>query len=91
MLDVLIDASYFDNTDNVSHSGLDLNEKMQNLESEGKVEQGKKQIASASSALIIGGILGLIQAAFLILTAKPLLSFMGVKSVSARRLVNKTC
>ncbi|KAL6516297.1 Protein DETOXIFICATION 42 [Orobanche gracilis] len=47
-----------------------------------KPNQGKKQIASASSALIIGTILGLIQAAFLILAAKPLLSFMGVKSDS---------
>ncbi|GFP87021.1 mate efflux family protein 1 [Phtheirospermum japonicum] len=47
-----------------------------------KAEPGKKQIASASSALIIGGILGLLQAVFLILAAKPLLSFMGVKSDS---------
>lgn len=46
-----------------------------------KSEQGKKQIASASSALIIGGILGLIEAAFLINAARPLLSFMGIKSV----------
>ncbi|KAK6119779.1 hypothetical protein DH2020_046483 [Rehmannia glutinosa] len=66
----------------------DLDEKMYNLESTNnsfeiaKAEQGKKQIASASSALIIGGILGLIQAVFLILAAKPLLSFMGVKSDS---------
>ncbi|KAG8389001.1 hypothetical protein BUALT_Bualt02G0184000 [Buddleja alternifolia] len=43
----------------------------------------KKKIPSASSALIIGGILGLVQAAFLIFAAKPLLSFMGVKSDSA--------
>ncbi|GER46217.1 MATE efflux family protein, partial [Striga asiatica] len=48
-----------------------------------KAEPRKKQIASASSALIIGGILGIIQAAFLILAAKPLLSFMGVKPHSS--------
>ncbi|KAL0371111.1 UNVERIFIED_CONTAM: protein DETOXIFICATION 42 [Sesamum angustifolium] len=48
-----------------------------------KTEQGKKQIASASSALIIGAVLGILQAAFLILAAKPLLSFMGVKPVSS--------
>ncbi|CAA0833466.1 MATE efflux family protein 1 [Striga hermonthica] len=48
-----------------------------------KTEPGKKQIASASSALIIGGILGIIQAAFLILAAKPLLSFMGIKPHSS--------
>ncbi|KAG2292059.1 hypothetical protein Bca4012_008055 [Brassica carinata] len=39
----------------------------------------KRNIPSASSALIIGAILGLLQAAFLIFTARPLLSFMGVK------------
>ncbi|XP_071719683.1 protein DETOXIFICATION 42-like isoform X2 [Rutidosis leptorrhynchoides] len=42
----------------------------------------KKQIPSASSALIIGGILGFLQAAFLILGAKPVLGFMGIKSDS---------
>ncbi|KAG7594830.1 Multi antimicrobial extrusion protein [Arabidopsis thaliana x Arabidopsis arenosa] len=39
----------------------------------------KRNIPSASSALIIGGFLGLFQAVFLISAAKPLLSFMGVK------------
>ncbi|KAL0435388.1 UNVERIFIED_CONTAM: protein DETOXIFICATION 42 [Sesamum radiatum] len=63
----------------------DSSKKMCKLESGGnsfeigKTEQGKKQIASASSALIIGAVLGILQAAFLILAAKPLLSFMGVK------------
>ncbi|KAI3471585.1 hypothetical protein Pfo_028235 [Paulownia fortunei] len=42
----------------------------------------KRHISSASSALIIGGTLGLIQAVILICTAKPLLSYMGVKSNS---------
>ncbi|KAK4412975.1 protein DETOXIFICATION 42 [Sesamum alatum] len=42
----------------------------------------KRHISSASSALIIGGALGLIQAIILICTAKPLLSYMGVKSTS---------
>ncbi|CAA0812742.1 MATE efflux family protein 1 [Striga hermonthica] len=42
----------------------------------------KKHIPSASSALIIGGALGLIQAVTLICTAKPLLSYMGVKTDS---------
>ncbi|KAK9116533.1 hypothetical protein Sjap_015480 [Stephania japonica] len=35
---------------------------------------------SASSALFFGGVLGLLQAIFLITAAKPLLQFMGVKS-----------
>ncbi|XP_016449322.1 protein DETOXIFICATION 42 isoform X1 [Nicotiana tabacum] len=42
----------------------------------------KRHIPSASSALIIGAILGLIQAVFLISGAKPILNFMGVKSGS---------
>nr|GFC80085.1 protein DETOXIFICATION 42 [Tanacetum cinerariifolium] len=42
----------------------------------------KKRIPSASSALIIGGILGFLQAAFLIMGAKPVLGFMGIKSDS---------
>ncbi|XP_024983317.1 protein DETOXIFICATION 42 [Cynara cardunculus var. scolymus] len=42
----------------------------------------KKRIPSASSALVIGGILGFLQAAFLIIGAKPVLGFMGIKSDS---------
>lgn len=42
----------------------------------------KRHIPSASSALIIGAVLGIIQAVFLIAGAKPLLKFMGVKTVS---------
>ncbi|XP_074310566.1 protein DETOXIFICATION 42 isoform X2 [Silene latifolia] len=42
----------------------------------------RRHIPSASSALVIGAILGLIQAIFLISLAKPLLNFMGVKSDS---------
>nr|DAD42347.1 TPA_asm: hypothetical protein HUJ06_000577 [Nelumbo nucifera] len=45
-----------------------------------KCENGKRHIPSASSALVIGGILGLLQAIFLISGAKPLLNFMGVNS-----------
>ncbi|KAJ0793109.1 putative multi antimicrobial extrusion protein DinF [Helianthus annuus] len=44
----------------------------------------KKQIPSASSALIIGSVLGFLQAAFLIIGAKPVLGFMGIKSVSTK-------
>ncbi|XP_072086003.1 protein DETOXIFICATION 42 isoform X1 [Arachis hypogaea] len=43
-----------------------------------EVEHKRKHIPSASSALVIGGILGLVQAIFLIFAAKPLLHFMGV-------------
>ncbi|KAL9234775.1 hypothetical protein vseg_009603 [Gypsophila vaccaria] len=43
----------------------------------------RRHIPSASSALAIGAILGLIQAILLISLAKPLLNFMGVKPDSA--------
>lgn len=46
------------------------------------VETGRRHIPSASSAMVIGGILGLLQAVFLISGAKPLLNFMGVSSDS---------
>ncbi|GAB4856040.1 Protein DETOXIFICATION 42, variant 2 [Ancistrocladus abbreviatus] len=42
----------------------------------------RRQIPSASSALIIAAILGLLQALFLTSLAKPLLKYMGVKSGS---------
>ncbi|KAF3647675.1 MATE efflux family protein 1 [Capsicum annuum] len=47
-----------------------------------KPKREKRHIPSASSALIIGAILGLIQAAFLISGANPILNFMGIKSGS---------
>jgi hypothetical protein len=49
----------------------------------------RRHIPSASSALIIGSMLGLIQAIFLISGAKPLLNFMGVGSVSSFSSSNK--
>lgn len=48
-----------------------------------KSKPQKRQIPSASSALIIGAVLGIIQAIFLIAGAKPLLNFMGVKPDSS--------
>ncbi|KAJ4839570.1 Protein DETOXIFICATION 42 [Turnera subulata] len=47
-----------------------------------KQSKGRRHIPSASTALIVGGVLGLVQAIFLIFGAKPLLSIMGVKSNS---------
>ncbi|MCL7030284.1 hypothetical protein MKW94_002415 [Papaver nudicaule] len=44
-----------------------------------KLENEKRHIPSASSALVIGGMLGLLQAVFLIFGAKPLLGIMGIK------------
>ncbi|XP_042515449.1 protein DETOXIFICATION 42-like [Macadamia integrifolia] len=47
-----------------------------------KTKHEKRHIPSASSALVIGGILGLLQTIFLIFASKPVLRFMGVKSGS---------
>ncbi|CAK9314197.1 unnamed protein product [Citrullus colocynthis] len=60
------------------HSEKPLHKKFDNR----KVENGRRYIPSASSALVIGGVLGLIQTIFLISGARPLLNFMGVKSDS---------
>ncbi|KAG0490889.1 hypothetical protein HPP92_007752 [Vanilla planifolia] len=42
----------------------------------------RKHIPSVSTALVIGGILGILQAIFLVFTARPILNFMGVKNDS---------
>ncbi|CAL9004047.1 unnamed protein product [Prunus brigantina] len=47
-----------------------------------KVKKQKRHIASASTALIFGTILGLLQAIFIIFSTKVLLGVMGVKSDS---------
>ncbi|KAL9260126.1 DETOXIFICATION 43-like protein [Drosera capensis] len=47
-----------------------------------KIETGRRHIPSASTALVIGGLLGLLQVLFLVFGAKPLLAIMGVKSDS---------
>ncbi|KAL6288500.1 hypothetical protein ACE6H2_006010 [Prunus campanulata] len=53
-----------------------------------KIKKQKRHIASASTALIFGAILGLLQAIFLMFTAKVLLGVMGVKSVIVGYAVN---
>ncbi|KAF5207666.1 Detoxification-like protein [Thalictrum thalictroides] len=60
----------------ISRTSTGGNPKIVNLEYE------KRYIPSASSALVIGGLLGLFQAIFLIIMAKPLLRFMGIKADS---------
>ncbi|XP_031251730.1 protein DETOXIFICATION 42-like isoform X2 [Pistacia vera] len=47
-----------------------------------KTEHERRHIPSASVAMVIGTVLGLIQALFLILAAKPILNYMGVNSDS---------
>ncbi|XVE61170.1 hypothetical protein DITRI_Ditri06bG0018200 [Diplodiscus trichospermus] len=45
-------------------------------------EHERRNIPSASSALVVGSMLGIIQTLFLIFAAKPLIGYMGVKSES---------
>ncbi|KAL0464429.1 UNVERIFIED_CONTAM: protein DETOXIFICATION 42 [Sesamum latifolium] len=47
-----------------------------------KTKSERRHIPSASTALALGGVLGLLQTIFLIFLAKPFLSLMGVKSGS---------
>ncbi|XP_059651845.1 protein DETOXIFICATION 43-like [Cornus florida] len=47
-----------------------------------KFESKKRHIPSASTALVVASVLGLLQTIFLISLAKPILGFMGVKSGS---------
>lgn len=49
---------------------------------EAESEHKRRKIPSASSALVIGIMLGIVQTVFLIFAAKSLLSYMGVNSVS---------
>ncbi|XP_022876667.1 protein DETOXIFICATION 43 isoform X2 [Olea europaea var. sylvestris] len=51
----------------------------------GKLSSERRHIPSASTALLLGCVLGLLQTIFLIFLAKPLLGFMGVKSESPMR------
>ncbi|KAJ8565624.1 hypothetical protein K7X08_008200 [Anisodus acutangulus] len=51
-------------------------------QSKGKLKRVKRHIPSASTAILMGCILGVLQTIFLILLAKPILSLMGVKSDS---------
>lgn len=46
-----------------------------------KIEHKRKNIPSVSTALLLGGVLGLLQALLLVICAKPLLGYMGVKQV----------
>jgi len=53
-----------------------------NVDKRDALGRGKAYIPSASSGIVIGGVLGVLQTLFLIFTAKPMLNYMGVDSVS---------
>ncbi|XP_017238226.1 protein DETOXIFICATION 43 isoform X1 [Daucus carota subsp. sativus] len=56
--------------------------KHQSTDSKTTVARVKRHIPSASTALVMGAVLGILQTIFLISLAKPLLGIMGVKSDS---------
>ncbi|KAB2098017.1 hypothetical protein ES319_A01G209200v1 [Gossypium barbadense] len=66
----------------------DVNQELVPLTGNGNVKKSqpdgnsKKHVPSASSALVIGSMLGILQTLFLIFAAKPLLGYMGVNSES---------
>ncbi|OIV90425.1 hypothetical protein TanjilG_25029 [Lupinus angustifolius] len=53
-----------------------------NIDRAAKLDHDKSHIPSASSAIVIGGVLGVLQTLFLIFTAKPILNYMGLDSNS---------
>ncbi|XP_062205482.1 protein DETOXIFICATION 42 isoform X2 [Phragmites australis] len=48
-----------------------------------EVEQKRKNIPSVSTALVLGGVLGLLETLLLVFCARPILGYMGVKPDSA--------
>ncbi|CAN0917436.1 Protein DETOXIFICATION 43 [Linum grandiflorum] len=54
-----------------------------NVSNNNKAKKAKRHIPSASTALVVGAILGIVQAIVLFLAANPLLQVMGVKPGSA--------
>ncbi|CAB4298531.1 unnamed protein product [Prunus armeniaca] len=61
---------------------LESSEANKAIEENEKIKKQKRHIASASTALIFGTVLGLLQAIFIIFSTKVLLGVMGVKSDS---------
>ncbi|KAL8109682.1 protein DETOXIFICATION 43-like [Apium graveolens] len=77
------DAYKSQNLDNLeSHNTQTKAKKHQHTDSETYSSREKKHIPSASTALVMGAVLGILQAIFLISLAKPLLGIMGVRSDS---------
>ncbi|KAK1370414.1 Protein DETOXIFICATION [Heracleum sosnowskyi] len=56
--------------------------KLQSTDSQTNVARVKRHIPSASTALVMGAVLGILQTIFLISLARPLLGIMGVRSDS---------
>ncbi|XP_027365606.1 protein DETOXIFICATION 42-like [Abrus precatorius] len=68
--------------DHIEQSDSECSSSSTNIDRVAKLHPEKSYIPSASSAIVIGGVLGVLQALFLILTAKPMLNYMGLDSNS---------
>lgn len=75
------DDAKLDNSEGLykENEGKKLDEKENEIS---KSQNERRHIPSASTSLLVGGILGLLQTILLIFLAKPILGFMGVKSGS---------
>ncbi|TKY53324.1 MATE efflux family protein 1 [Spatholobus suberectus] len=86
--EMLIKASSVNNDikleveDHAEKSDFEGSSSSTNVGKVAKLDHGKSYIPSASSGIVIGGVLGVLQTLFLIFTAKPLLNYMGVDSNS---------
>ncbi|XP_004516070.1 protein DETOXIFICATION 42-like [Cicer arietinum] len=68
--------------ENIDQADHECSTSSTNIERVVKFGHEKSYIPSASSAIIIGGVLGVLQALFIIFTAKPVLNYMGIHSNS---------
>ncbi|RDY02828.1 Protein DETOXIFICATION 42, partial [Mucuna pruriens] len=68
--------------DHLEKADLEGSSSSTNVGSIAKLHHDKSYIPSASSGIVIGGVLGVLQALFLIFTAKPMLNYMGLDSNS---------
>ncbi|KAL5538272.1 hypothetical protein UlMin_043492 [Ulmus minor] len=80
MANMKLKATHVEDLEDEKLDGLEKEREFPSIKS--KTKKGRKHIASASTALIFGTILGLVQAIVLMFGAKTLLGFMGVKADS---------
>ncbi|GLT55252.1 hypothetical protein SLA2020_283910 [Shorea laevis] len=89
-----LNTEAYDNETGADHNGvtnkgyallnqeIEMEEQLPRVESTYRKTNDRRHNPSASTALIIASLLGLIQALFLIFSAKPILNYMGIDSSS---------
>ncbi|XP_057425319.1 protein DETOXIFICATION 42-like isoform X2 [Lotus japonicus] len=68
--------------DNIEQDDPECSTSQTHIDRVAKLGHDKSYIPSASSVLVIGGVLGVLQALFLIFAANPILNYMGIHSNS---------